>query len=64
MYCNGACAFCSVPCTRENNGKQEKISPNSEEHIGTYEIKRNIFGKETVKKVKNENRTIGIEYTS
>lgn len=64
MYCNGVCAFCSVPCTKENKGKQDKISPKSEEHIGTFEVKKNIFGKEVVRKVKDENRTLGIEYSS
>ncbi len=47
-----------------NKGKIREISPNlKEENIGTYEIKKNIFGKEKVRKVKDENRNIGIEYT-
>ncbi len=37
---------------------------NNSVSIGTYEIKKTIFGKEKVRKVKNENRTIGIEYSS
>lgn len=91
VYCNGVCCFCSVPCTREIKGNQEKISANSvvkenlttqnpinEENSevellsnseklkdeGTYIIKKNIFGKDVVRKVKNENRTLGIEYSA
>lgn len=48
-----------------NKGKIREISPNlKEENIGTYEIKKNFFGKEKVRKVKDESRTLGIEYTS
>lgn len=54
-----------------NYGKITEISPNSivrknrtvEENIGTYEIKKSLFGKEKARKVKNESRTLGIEYT-
>jgi len=64
MYCNGACCFCSVPCSREIKGNNKKISTNSviEESIGTYEVKKNLFGKEKVRKVKNETGTLDIEY--
>lgn len=58
MFCNGACAFCSVPCTK-SVVKENLIT---EEDAGTYEIKKNLFGKEKVRKVKNESRTLGIEY--
>lgn len=48
-----------------NKGKIREISPKlKEENIGTYEIKKNFFGKEKVRKVKDESRTLGIEYTS
>ena len=60
MFCNGACCFCSIPCCKEI----EKNKFSDEEHIGTYEIKKNLFSKEKVRKVKNESRAIGIEYTS
>ena len=53
-----------------NYGKITEISHKSvvknnltTEHIGTYEIKKSLFGKEKIRKVKNESRTLGIEYT-
>lgn len=35
-----------------------------EENAGTYEVTKNLFGKEKVRKVKDESRTLGIEYTT
>lgn len=67
MFCNGACCFCSVPCSKsviKENLKTEIVEKKEEvENIGVYEVKKNIFGKEVVRKVKNENRTLGIEHT-
>jgi len=61
MYCNGACCFCSVPCTKKVPIKETE---NTEENLGTYEIKRTFLGKDKVRKVKDESRTLGIEYTT
>lgn len=58
MSCNGACAFCPIPCTKEISRNRDVT-----ESVGTYEVKKNLFGKEKVRKVKNDNRTLGIEYT-
>jgi len=58
MYCNGACAFCSVSCKKVPiKGTEETV-----ENLGTYEIKKNLFGKEKVRKVKGETGTLSIEY--
>lgn len=70
MYCNGACCFCSVPCSKtvEIRGKTTETNDKNKEtetveDIGTYEIKKNIFGKEVVRRVQKESRAVGIEYS-
>lgn len=46
------------------NNSPNKEKQNEAVNIGEYEIKKSLFGKDIVRKVKNENRNIGIEYTS
>lgn len=67
MYCNGACCFCSLPCNKsQNTEKSEKLTRTSKkltkdskeitvvDKCVTYEVSRNVFGKEKVRRLKNE----------
>lgn len=65
MYCNGACCFCSLPCKKnqlvESSQKlttsSKKLTNENKEvaivqKVESYEVTRNLLGKEKVRKIK------------